>query len=240
MVHVIMKVAPYGVFALIVAVVADFGPGILLNLLKYSAVVLLGLGLHMLIVYGTILRVFARRSVIEFFRGIRPAQIMGFCTSSSNATLPVSMECVTENLGVPPHICSFTLPLGATINMDGTALLQGVAATFLAQIYGIDLSFAQQVTVVLTATLASIGTAGIPGAGIVMLATVLDSVGIPLQGIGIILGVDRLLDMCRTAVNLTGDAVCAVVIASTEGRINNMPAQRVVTASGEAAKASAL
>lgn len=228
MVHVIMKTAPYGVFALIAAVVADFGPGILLNLLKYSAVVLLGLAVHMLFVYGSVLKIFTNMSVATFFRGFRPAQIMGFCTSSSNATLPMTMECTEKNLGVPAHICSFTLPLGATINMDGTALLQGVATAFLAQIYGIDLSFTGQLTVVLTATLASIGTAGIPGAGIVMLAIVMDSVGVPLQGIGIILGVDRFLDMCRTVVNITGDAVCAVLVASTEGQLNAVPAQGVV------------
>jgi len=239
MVHVIMKTAPYGVFALIAAVVADFGPGILLNLLKYSIVVLLGLAVHMLFIYGSVLKIFTKMPVATFFRGFRPAQIMGFCTSSSNATLPMTMECTEKNLGVPAHICSFTLPLGATINMDGTALLQGVATAFLAQLYGIDLGFTQQLTVVLTATLASIGTAGIPGAGIVMLAIVMDSVGVPLQGIGIILGVDRFLDMCRTIVNITGDAVCAVVIASTEGQLNPVPAQGVSALPVETVKASA-
>ncbi len=220
MVHVIMLTAPYGVFALISSVVADFGVGILLMLLKYSVVVLLGLAIHMLVVYSSSLKVFTRMSVTRFFRGFRPAQLMAFCSSSSNATLPVTMDCVTRNLGVPQHICSFTLPLGATINMDGTALYQGVAAAFLAQIYGIDLSFTQQLTVVLTAVLASIGTAGIPGAGVIMLAIVLGSVGVPLQGIGIVMGVDRFLDMCRTVVNTTGDAVCAVVVAATEGQLD--------------------
>ena len=234
MVHVIMKAAPYGVFALIAAVVADFGPGILLNLLKYSIVVLLGLAIHMLFIYGAVLKIFTKMSVTSFFRGFRPAQVVGFCTSSSNATLPVTMECTQKNLGVPAHICSFTLPLGATINMDGTALLQGVATAFRAQIYGIELSFTQQLTVVLTATLASIGTAGIPGAGIVMLAIVMDSVGVPLQGIGIILGVDRFLDMCRTIVNITGDAVCAVLVASTEGQLNVVPVRREAAAPGAA------
>ncbi|MEN6575968.1 MAG: dicarboxylate/amino acid:cation symporter [Phycisphaerales bacterium] len=219
MVHVIMLTAPYGVFSLIASVVADFGVGILLMLLKYSLVVLLGLALHMFVVYSSALKAFTRMSVLHFFRGFRPAQLMAFCSSSSNATLPVTMDCVTRNLGVPQHICSFTLPLGATINMDGTAMYQGVAAAFLAQIYGIDLSFVQQLTIVLTAVLASIGTAGIPGAGVIMLAIVLGSVGVPLQGIGIIMGVDRFLDMCRTVVNITGDAVCAVVVASTEGQL---------------------
>jgi Na+/H+-dicarboxylate symporter len=240
MVHVIMKTAPYGVFALIAAVIADFGPSILLNLLKYSAVVLLGLAIHLFVIYGSVLKIFTTMSVTSFFRGFRPAQVVGFCTSSSNATLPVTMECTAKNLGVPEHICSFTLPLGATINMDGTALLQGVATAFLAQLYGIDLGFTQQLTVVLTATLASIGTAGIPGAGIVMLAIVLDSVGVPLQGIGIILGVDRFLDMCRTIVNVTGDAVCAVLVASTEGLLNTAPAQTGAGITGEAVKSPAL
>jgi len=239
MVHVIMRLAPYAVFALIAAVVADFGLGILAMLLRYCAVVLLGLLTHMLLIYGSALKLFTKMSVTDFFRGFRPAQLVGFCSSSSNATLPVSMECVEKRLGVPLHICSFTLPLGATINMDGTALLQGVAAAFLAQIYGMELDVLQRLTIVLTATLASIGTAGIPGAGMVMLAIVLNSVGIPLQGIGIVLGVDRILDMCRTVVNITGDAACAVVVAATEGQlaapgrpdVQGSPAQR--TAPGD-------
>jgi proton glutamate symport protein len=219
MVHLIMHLAPYAVFALIAAVVADFGLGILVMLIRYCIVVLLGLTLHMVLVYIPILKVFTSMSLGRFFRGLRAAQLVGFCSSSSNATLPVTMECVEENLGVPSEIGSFTLPLGATINMDGTALLQGVAVAFLAQIYGMDLSLVQKLTIVLTATLASIGTAGIPGAGMVMLAIVLNSVGVPLQGIGIILGVDRFLDMCRTVVNITGDATCAVVVASTERQL---------------------
>jgi proton glutamate symport protein len=219
MVHVIMLTAPYGVFALIASVVADFGAGILLMLLHYSVVVLLGLSIQVLVVYSSALKLLTKTGVREFFRGFRPAQLLAFCSSSSNATLPVTMDCVTRNFGVPQHVCSFTLPLGATINMDGTALYQGVAAAFLAQIYGIELSSMQHLTVVLTATLASIGTAGIPGAGVIMLAMVLSSVGVPLQGIGIIMGVDRILDMCRTVVNVTGDGVCAVVVASTEGQI---------------------
>ncbi len=233
MVHVIMRLAPYAVFALIAAVVADFGLGILVMLLRYCIVVLVGLTAHMVLIYGLALKVFTRMSVASFFRGFRPAQLVAFCSSSSNATLPVTMECVEKNLGVSSQISSFTLPLGATINMDGTALLQGVATAFLAQIYGMDLTLVQKLTVVLTATLASVGTAGIPGAGMVMLAIVLNSVGVPLQGIGIILGVDRFLDMCRTVVNITGDAACAVVVASTEGQLgiesrrgpNGAPAQ---------------
>ncbi len=224
MVHLIMKVAPFGVFALIAAVVADFGLHILLVLAKYSVVVLAGLLLHMLLVYSVALRLFSKVGMGRFFRGIRPAQLIAFSSASSSATLPVTIECAAENLGVPRHICSFTLPLGATVNMDGTSLYQGVAAVFLAQLYGMDLSFAEQLTIVLTATLASIGTAGTPGAGIVTLAIVLGSIGVPLEGIGIILGVDRILDMCRTVVNVTGDAVCAVVVASTENRVRRAPA----------------
>jgi len=224
MVHLIMKVAPLGVFALIAAVVADFGLHILLVLAKYSAVVVAGLLLHMLLVYSLALRLFSRVGMGQFFRGVRPAQLIAFSSASSSATLPVTIECAVENLGVSRHICSFTLPLGATVNMDGTSLYQGVAAVFLAQLYGMDLSFAQQLTIVLTATLASIGAAGTPGAGIVTLAIVLGSIGVPLQGIGIILGVDRILDMCRTVVNVTGDAACAVVVASTENQVRHAPA----------------
>jgi Na+/H+-dicarboxylate symporter len=224
MVHLIMKVAPLGVFALIAAVVADFGLHILLVLAKYSAVVVAGLLLHMLLVYSLALRLFSRVGMGQFFRGVRPAQLIAFSSASSSATLPVTIECAVENLGVSRHICSFTLPLGATVNMDGTSLYQGVAAVFLAQLHGMDLSFAQQLTIVLTATLASIGAAGTPGAGIVTLAIVLGSIGVPLQGIGIILGVDRILDMCRTVVNVTGDAACAVVVASTENQVRHAPA----------------
>jgi len=240
MVHLIMKTAPYAVFALIAAVVADFGFGILSMLIKYCVVVLLGLIIHTLFTYCLALKIFTRMSLSSFFRGFRPAQLVGFCSSSSNATLPVTMECATQNLGVPLQICGFTLPLGATINMDGTALLQGVAAGFLAQIYGMDLSFVQQLTIVLTAVLASIGTAGIPGAGIIMLAIVLNSVGIPLQGIAIILGVDRFLDMCRTVVNITGDAVCAVVVASTEGQLGSQPGRDATDGTPEKSKTATL
>jgi Na+/H+-dicarboxylate symporter len=214
-----MKIAPYGVFALMSAVIADFGLGILLVLLKYSLVVLAGLILHMGIVYSVAIKTLSRQSVRTFFRGIRPAQLIAFSSSSSNATLPATMECTEKNLGVPAEICSFTLPLGATINMDGTALYQGVATVFIAQVYGMSLTASQQLTILLTALLASIGTAGIPAAGVITLAIVLDSVGVPLEGIGIILGVDRILDMCRTVVNITGDASCAVIVASSEGEL---------------------
>jgi len=217
-VHIIMKIAPYGVFALISAVIADFGLGILFILLKYSIVVIAGLVLHVTIVYSLAIRIFSKQKVGAFFRGIRPAQLIAFSSGSSSATLPVTMECAERNLGVSREICSFALPLGATVNMDGTALYQGVSAIFIAQVYGIGLTLAQQLTVVLTATLASIGTAGTPGAGVITLAIVLKSIGVPLEGVAIILGVERILDMCRSVVNVTGDASCAVVVASTEGQ----------------------
>ena len=220
MVHVIMQLAPYGVFALIAAVVADFGLGIILMLIKYCATVLVGLLLYMLIVYSAILKFLARTGVRRFFRGLRPAQLVAFSSSSSAATLPVTLKCATENLGVSRSVASFMLSVGASVNMDGTALYQGVAAVFIAQFYGIHLDLGQQLMVVLTATLAALGTVGIPGAGVVMLAMVLRSVGVPLEGIGIIMGVDRFLDMCRTAVNVTGDSVCMMVIAASEGQLD--------------------
>jgi len=216
MVHIIMKLAPYGVFALVSGVVADFGVGILFILLKYSIVVIVGLAVHAVVVYSLAIRIFSKQKIGAFFRGIRPAQLIAFSSGSSSATLPVTMECTEENLGVSRKICSFALPLGATVNMDGTAIYQGISTVFLAQVYGMDLSVAQQLMIVLTATLASIGTSGTPGAGIITLAIVLKSIGVPLEGIGIILGVERILDMCRSVVNVTGDASCAVVVASTE------------------------
>ena len=215
-VHGVMRLAPYGVFALMAAVIADLGAGILVVLLKYALAVIVGLLLHMAVVYSLAIRLLSRLKVRAFFQGIWPAQLIAFSSGSSSATLPVTIECTRKNLGVPGKIASFVLPLGATINMDGTALFQGVSALFISQVYGQDLSFAQQLTVVVTATLASIGTAGTPGAGMVTLAIVLRSIGIPMEGIGLIMGVERLLDMCRTAVNITGDACCAVVVAAKE------------------------
>lgn len=219
MVHIIMKLAPYGVFALISAVVADFGLGILLVLLKYSLIVIVGLILHVTIVYSSAIKIFSKHKIRTFFKGIRPAQLIAFSSASSSATLPVTMECTEENLGVPGQIASFVLPLGATINMDGTALYQGVSAVFIAQFYGMGLTVPQQLTIVFTAVLASIGTAGAPMAGVITLAIVLKSIGVPLEGIALIMGVERILDMCRTVVNVTGDASCAVVVASSESEL---------------------
>ncbi|MCK4537882.1 MAG: dicarboxylate/amino acid:cation symporter [Candidatus Krumholzibacteria bacterium] len=226
MVHLVMKLAPLGVLALIAAVVGKFGMDILLSLLGYSLVVISGLAIHGIFVYSTAVKLFSGMGPIDFFRAIRPAQLIAFSTSSSNATLPVTMECAEKNLGVSDEVSSFVLPLGATINMDGTALYQGVAAVFIAQIYGIPLTFGDQLTIVLMATLASIGAAGVPGIGVITLAMVLDQIGIPLEGIALILGVDRLIDMCRSAVNITGDASAAVIIAAGEGELDRKTAKK--------------
>jgi proton glutamate symport protein len=219
MVDLIMLTAPIGVFALISATVGEFGFDILQTLFWYAATVLIGLIFHTLGIYTLIIKLFSRLKVSTFFKGMRKAQTIAFSTSSSAATLPVNMECCQENLGVSKSITSFVLPLGATINMDGTALYQGVAAVFIAQVFGMDLNLMQQLTIVLTATLASIGTAPVPGVGIIMLIIVLKSVGIPEEGIALILGVDRILDMCRTITNITGDAAVSVAVASSEGEI---------------------
>lgn len=219
LVDLIMKIAPYGVFALIAATVGEFGFEILQTLIWYALTVLLGLFIHTVFVYGGMLKLFSKMKVRTFFKGMRRAQTIAFSTSSSAATLPVNMECCEENLGVSKGITSFTLPLGATINMDGTALYQGVAAVFIAQVYGMDLSIIEQLMIVLTAVLASIGTAPVPGVGIIMLIIVLKAVHVPEEGIALILGVDRILDMCRTVTNITGDAAVSVVIAQSEGEL---------------------
>ena len=219
LVDVVMLIAPIGVFALISATVAEFGFDILQTLLWYAITVLLGLALHTFGVYALIVKFFSKVKVLDFFRQIRRTQMVAFTTSSSAATLPVNMEVCQENLGVSKSITSFVLPIGATINMDGTALYQGVAAVFIAQVFGMDLSLGQQLTIILTAVLASIGTAPVPGVGIIMLVIILRSVGIPQIGIALIIGIDRILDMCRTAVNVTGDAAVTVAVASSENEI---------------------
>lgn len=216
----IMKLAPYAVFALIAAVVSRFGMDLLQSLLIYSVAVVAGLLIHALFTYGLIVRFLAGLKPLDFFRKIAQAPLVAFSTSSSSATLPVTMETAEERVGVSKQVSSFVLPLGATINMDGTALYQAVAVMFIAQIYGIPLSMGDQLIVVLTATLASIGAAGVPSAGIITLIIVLNSVGLGAQvqaGIALILGVDRILDMIRTAVNVTGDLTAASVIARSEG-----------------------
>lgn len=227
----IMNLAPYAVFALIVPVVATNGPKVLLPLLSVIIIVYAGCILHAVLVYSGTVSILARYSPIKFFKGILPAQVIAFTTCSSSAALPINMQCTEEKLGVSKSICSFVLPLGATINMDGTALYQGICALFIANVYGIELTMAQQFTIVLTATLASIGTAGVPGAGLIMLTMVLQAVGLPLEGLALVAGIDRILDMARTTVNITGDSACAVVIAASENELDrNAGAKQSISA----------
>lgn len=216
LVEMVMKLAPFGVFALISVTIADFGFEIITTLIWYILTVLITLSLQTVITYSIIVKFLGRKNPLEFFRSLREAQVIAFSTSSSAATLPVTMSCVENNLKIPKKISGFVLPLGATINMDGTALYQGVATVFIAQVFGFNLGIAEQLTIVLTAVLASIGTAPVPGVGIIMLVMILKSVNLPPEGIALILGVDRILDMCRTITNITGDAAVAVAIAGTE------------------------
>ncbi|MCL1075166.1 dicarboxylate/amino acid:cation symporter [Shewanella dokdonensis] len=215
-VTLVMYLAPYGVFALMGKLALTLGLETFKDVLKYFAVVLGVLLLHGFVVYPTLLKLFTGLNPLIFLRKMRDAQLFAFSTASSNATLPVNMETAEHRLGVDNRVASFTLPLGATVNMDGTAIMQGVATVFIAQVYGIHLSVQDYFSVVVTATLASIGTAGVPGVGLVMLAMVLKQVGLPVEGIALILGVDRLLDMVRTAVNITGDSVATVIVAKSE------------------------
>ena len=222
-VEFIMQLAPLGVFALIATLIVevagdDLGKALdlLTSLLWYSGTVLLGLLVILLVVYPILFRSFTNIRYRAFFKGIRPAQLLAFSTSSSNATLPVTMRNSEENLGISKEVSSFVLPLGATVNMDGTSLYQGVAAVFIAQALNIDLSITDQLAILLTATLASIGTAGVPGAGMVMLIIVLEAIHVPVAGISLILAVDRILDMCRTVINVTGDVTVASVIDRIE------------------------
>jgi Na+/H+-dicarboxylate symporter len=224
MVGMIMNIAPYGVFALISATVGEFGFDILETLIWYALTLVLGLAIHMFFVQGSMVRFISGISFRKFFSGMKEPILVAFTTSSSGATLPVNMKACENNLGVPKKITSFVLPLGATINMDGTSMYQAVAAVFIAQVYGMDLNLAQQLTILLTAVLASIGTAPVPGVGIVMLIIVLRSVNVPEEGIALILGIDRLLDMCRTVPNIIGDATVATIIAKTEGVLEERPA----------------
>ena len=220
MTGIIMDFAPYGVFALIAAVAGEYGVDVLLPLAKVIVLVYLGCIIHAAVVYGTLVKVWARLNPVRFFKGVFDAMMVAFTTTSSSATLPVTMRCVQENLGVSKDVASFVLPLGATINMDGTALYQGVCALFVAQVYGIALTFPQYIMIIITATLASIGTAGVPGAGLIMLTLVLQQVGLPLEGVALIAGVDRILDMARTCINVTGDSCVSTVVAYTEGELN--------------------
>ncbi len=220
LVFVLMQIAPYGIFCLIAGVFAKQGPEAFEQLLKYFLTVLVVLLLHAMLTYPILLILLARVAPFPFFRKLRAPMSVAFSTASSGATLPVTLRTVDERLGVDPSIGSFTVPLGATINMDGTAIMQGVATVFIAQAYGVEIGPAGYLTVVLTATLASIGTAGVPGVGTIMLAMVLRQMELPVEGIGLILGVDRILDMTRTAVNITGDAAVSCIVARSEGKLD--------------------
>jgi Na+/H+-dicarboxylate symporter len=211
-----MALAPYGVFFLMAKLFTTLDMKDMGSLVWYFCTVIFVLLFHGFIVYGTFLKVFGRLSPFMFFRKMKDAALFAFSTSSSNATLAVNMETTTKKLGVSNNIASFTIPLGATVNMDGTAIMQGVATVFIAQVYQIDLTTMDYLMVILTATLASIGTAGVPGVGLIMLAMVLQQVGLPVEGIALIIGVDRLLDMTRTAVNISGDAMVSCLIAKSE------------------------
>jgi Na+/H+-dicarboxylate symporter len=219
LIDLIMLAAPYGVFALLAALVVEAPSLELFKALALYAVTLL-LGLAVMIgAYALFVRVVVKKSTSFFFRGIAPAQLLAFSTSSSAATLPVTMECVEDQLGVDKEVTSFVLPIGATINMDGTSVYQGVAAVFIAQAFGLDLSLAAQLGIIFTATLASIGTAAVPSAGIVMLVIVLAQAGIPEAGLALIFAIDRPLDMCRTVVNVTGDAAVSMFVAKSIGKL---------------------
>ena len=216
----VMKLAPYGVFGLMAWVAGEYGIEMLLPLLKVIVAVYIGCIIHVLGFYSIVLSVFSKLNPLHFFKGISNAIAVAFTTSSSAGTLPASMKCASEYLGVNKKISSFVLPLGTTINMDGTALYQGVTALFVAQAFGIDLTWVDYLTIILTATLASIGTAGVPGAGLVMLTLVLSTVGLPLEGVALIAGIDRILDMARTVVNVSGDLVATTVIAKSEHELD--------------------
>lgn len=225
MVDVIMMYAPIGVFALLADTIVSIAGDDLTSVLEllrslgfYALVVIMGLVLHVTIVYGSMIHFISKVSLRTFFAGIAPAQLLAFSTSSSAATLPVTMECAEKNLGVRKEVASFVLPLGATINLDGTALYQSVAAVFIAQALGLGLDFGQQLTIVLTALLASIGAAPVPGAGLIMLVIILEAIGVPSEGVALILGVDRILDMLRTTANVTGDATVSLLVNASEER----------------------
>ncbi|MBM7713209.1 Na+/H+-dicarboxylate symporter [Bacillus thermophilus] len=217
---IVMRFAPIGILGLVAPIIGQYGTQVLLPLLKIIIAVGIACLLHAIAVYSVSVKIFAKMSPLTFFKGITPAAVVAFSTASSAGTLPVTIKNTQENLGVSNKISSFVLPLGATINMDGTAIYQGVAVLFIAQFYNLELSFMQIVTVVITTVLASIGTAGVPGAGMIMLAMVLGAIGLPLEGIAVIAGIDRILDMFRTTVNIVGDASAAVVVAGTEGEID--------------------
>ena len=215
--ELILKLSPIGVFCLLCPVVAENGPAVLGSLAKVLLVAYICYIVHTVVVYSLSVKALGHLSPLEFFKGMMPAMMMAFSSASSVGTLPMNLEC-SQKLGADKEVASFVLPLGATINMDGTAIYQGVCSVFIASCFGISLTLPQMITIVLTATLASIGTAGVPGAGMVMLAMVLQSVGLPVEGIALVAGVDRIFDMGRTTVNITGDASCAIIVSELQRR----------------------
>lgn len=217
-VNLVMKIAPYGAFALIASAIGGAGLDAVGSMGAYMITVILGLILHAAITYSLAIWLIGRANPLQFYKGFFPAMSVGFSTASSSATLPISMKAAQENLGVSKNISSFVQPLGATINMDGTAIMQATAAVFISQVYAVSLDFTDIILIILTATLASIGTAGVPGVGLIMLAMVLNQVGLPVEGIALVIGIDRLLDMLRTSLNITGDATAAYIISEGEKR----------------------
>ena len=220
MVNIVMAAAPYAVFALLAKAIANLGLGLLVDLAGYVLVLIAALMIHLFVTLMSVLKIFSGMSPKIFLKKMRETQIFAFSTSSSNATIPVTLRAVTDRLGVNNSVASFTVPFGATINMDGTAIMQGVATVFIANAYGVELGITGYLTVIMMSVLASIGTAGVPGVGLIMLSMVFTQVGLPVEGIGLILGVDRLLDMIRTAVNVSGDAAVSVIVAKSEGKLD--------------------
>lgn len=216
-VHWIMRIAPLAVACLMINAILAFNVAILGNVAKYMAVVVIGYLLHFFISYGLVLKFIVKLNPLSFYRGMMPVFLTAFSTSSSNATLPTTIAHLKARFGVPERVVTFTAPLGATVNMDGTSLFEVVAALFIAQVFGIDLSFTQHVTLVVLVVVTSIGVAGVPGGSIPLLMSAMAAVGIPPEGIALVLGVDRLLDMGRTVVNVTGDSLCALFLARTDG-----------------------
>ena len=220
MVNIIMAVAPYAVFALLAKAISSLGFGLLVDLAGYVAILVIALLVHLFVTISGLLKLFTGLSPFIFMKKMRDAQIFGFSTSSSNATIPVTLKTVTDKLGVNNSVASFTVPFGATINMDGTAIMQGVATVFIANAYGIELGITGYLTVILMSVLASVGTAGVPGVGLITLSMVFTQVGLPVEGIGLIIGVDRLLDMIRTSVNISGDSAVSVIVGKSEGKFD--------------------
>jgi Na+/H+-dicarboxylate symporter len=220
LVTLLMNLAPYGVFCLMAKLFTTIDVGLIFSLAKYFLVVLVALFIHALVNYSIILKMLTGLNPVMFLTKMKDACMFAFSTSSSSATMPVTLETATKKLGAHNSVASFTIPLGATINMDGTAIMQGVATVFIAQVFAVDLTISDYLMVILTATLASVGTAGVPGVGLIMLAMVLNQVGLPVEGIAIIIGVDRLLDMTRTAVNVTGDCMVTCIVAKSENEFD--------------------